>query len=691
MMRGNADKPIEKQGKDEFEIQPYVKGLGEFIKVCETPMTIAVQGDWGSGKTSMMNMVRDWLAGESPTTLTVWFNTWQFSQFNMDEQLVLTFMNHLMKELERGVKGDTKSIRKEVFFKSLNKAKDVINHIATEKIGVNVFNQEKADISLADEIQELKESFREMVKETTGEEGRVVIFIDDLDRLQPSRAIELLEVLKLFIDCENCVFVMAIDTSVVFQGIREKYGENISEEKAQSFFDKLIQLPFKMPVAYYKIDKMVERLLGFLVEDTEDTSVRINEMKEYKKLIEQTTMGNPRSIKRLANYFLLIEQVAVAKEIYDGDRKRRSLIRKVLVSLSCMQLKYEKVYNFLLQKMSTEFLRQLTDPSLFPTSRGAGQLIKRLQEEGATLVDIENEISFEAVVPFFIVNARKLIDSYRGEFEHTQMAYEKVDALIKLNKLTEATVDDKEYLQECNSGDIPVASAKGDMFDYSKRMKEGDALNVYNQMIEEGVYPDLQHCYYSEEKNEALKQYYNNEIEPTEFYLFRKINEKMLENYECSTNGEGMRLPIVRYQRKESSATEGPDFRVVFNRRAKSFTIEIEVLAIMSADEVAALDRFVKKMRKEYKNLQEQYGKELFPDKDFEENIIERVTNAERFTGYQRCQLPILSKRAADIFIDYAMDFEFRKKHPKDHSEQVKDTREIAFEAVDRLDAILKR
>ena len=35
----------------------YVKGISEFIKTCATPMTIAIQGDWGSGKTSLMNLI----------------------------------------------------------------------------------------------------------------------------------------------------------------------------------------------------------------------------------------------------------------------------------------------------------------------------------------------------------------------------------------------------------------------------------------------------------------------------------------------------------------------------------------------------------------------------------------------------------------------------------------------------------
>lgn len=101
-MRGNTDRPVEILGKDEFQIEPYVTGLAEFIEECDTPMTIAIQGDWGCGKTSMMNMTRDYLKAKKDI-VDVWFNTWQFSQFNMDEQLAVTFLQHLIGELSKGI------------------------------------------------------------------------------------------------------------------------------------------------------------------------------------------------------------------------------------------------------------------------------------------------------------------------------------------------------------------------------------------------------------------------------------------------------------------------------------------------------------------------------------------------------------------------------------------------------------
>ena len=78
---------VVKYFEDKFNIQKYINGLAAFIKDCEVPMTIAVQGDWGTGKTSIMEMVRKELTGVK----CVWFNTWQYSQFNMGDALAVSF------------------------------------------------------------------------------------------------------------------------------------------------------------------------------------------------------------------------------------------------------------------------------------------------------------------------------------------------------------------------------------------------------------------------------------------------------------------------------------------------------------------------------------------------------------------------------------------------------------------------
>ena len=74
--------------EDEFDIKHYINGLANFIKSCETPLTIAIQGEWGSGKTSIMNMVREQLDHTKNFKYkSIWFNTWQYAQFDSASRL----------------------------------------------------------------------------------------------------------------------------------------------------------------------------------------------------------------------------------------------------------------------------------------------------------------------------------------------------------------------------------------------------------------------------------------------------------------------------------------------------------------------------------------------------------------------------------------------------------------------------
>ena len=67
---------------DKFGLSAYEKGLEQFLRGAETPITIALQGEWGSGKTSLMNVLQDNLCGEdgkSGDYFPVWINNIAFT------------------------------------------------------------------------------------------------------------------------------------------------------------------------------------------------------------------------------------------------------------------------------------------------------------------------------------------------------------------------------------------------------------------------------------------------------------------------------------------------------------------------------------------------------------------------------------------------------------------------------------
>lgn len=336
-MFGNTDKPVEKIANDTFGITGYVDGLCRFITNCDTPMTISIQGDWGSGKTSMMNMIREKIKN---SVCPIWFNTWQFSQFRMQDELSISLLYSLLDELDY----NKESIKK--VFGFLIGAAKLATGIITEKVAGGYAAGEITDAmsgssyDYATEIKNLKNKFQDAINEKLRVEhkDRIVIFVDDLDRLQPEKAVELLEVLKIFLDCENCVYILAVDYEVVTQGIKKKFGDSVGEQKGKSFFDKIIQLPFKMPVAQYDISKYVGDMLVKMQIDANDSVIA-----DYVSLITLSVGCNPRSMKRLFNTYLLLDIIIKSK----FSKAERDDTNSLLFAIICMQTEFETLYRYI--------------------------------------------------------------------------------------------------------------------------------------------------------------------------------------------------------------------------------------------------------------------------------------------------------------------------------------------------------
>lgn len=337
-MLGNTDKPLESIKNDTFGIASYVDGLSKFILNCDTPMTISIQGDWGSGKTSMMNMIRE---ETQKDTYTIWFNTWQFSQFKMQDELAVSMLYSLLNEL------DCNSDKLKKVFGFLGGAMKMATGIITERIAGGYLADQVTDafvkngMDMATEIKELKEKIQEAINDKLKSEKkeRAVMFIDDLDRLQPEKAVELLEVLKIFLDCENCVYVLAVDYEVVTQGIRKKFGDAVGLEKGKNFFDKIIQLPFRMPVAQYNIYKYVENILSNVGIEYSDKLIN-----EYVSLISLSIGCNPRSMKRLFNTYLLLNIIHKT----ELSKSYSEEMYKILFAIICIQTEFYELYRYII-------------------------------------------------------------------------------------------------------------------------------------------------------------------------------------------------------------------------------------------------------------------------------------------------------------------------------------------------------
>lgn len=373
---GYTDKPVEKLTEDSFGIRTYISGLCQFIVSCDTPMTISIQGDWGSGKTSMMNMIKQEVEAK---VYPIWFNTWQYSQFNMGNDLCISFLENLITKLHSKAENRTSKIL-ETSLKILKiGAKTAISTVGLDGGAiVDVFDKESEDIAKA--VSDLKDAFQDSVNDKLkdSKKDRVVIFVDDLDRLNPAKAVELLEVLKVFLDCENCVFILAVDYSVVTAGVKQKFGNLVDEDKGKSFFDKIIQLPFKMPVAQYDIKKYIYDMLIKM-----DMKVDSRIIQDYKQLIRTSIGFNPRSIKRLFNTYQLLNLISCCK----ASKVQEELRQRLLFATICMQMTYEHLYSLIVtssknDELTGKSLRGLADPDIVRNYKGLPEELRLVNKDG---------------------------------------------------------------------------------------------------------------------------------------------------------------------------------------------------------------------------------------------------------------------------------------------------------------------
>lgn len=326
----------------------YYEGLSQFIMTCETPMTISIQGDWGTGKTTALNLIQKRIEETDKRKYQVlWFRTWQYSKFGMEENMTLALMSNLYHKLaeiakSKNIKTDsmklplgkflTEGITTVVDAVGGGRAADKCEGVLNALVGVDDI------IDVSRQLEELKEKIQNCIDSIVQEDERLIIFIDDLDRLEPRVAIELLEGLKIFLDCGKCVYVLAIDSNVVYQGVKSKYGEEFGEEKSKKFFDKIIQVPFNLPVNQYDMNRYVGQ---FLEKDAD--------VARYSRAVTKILGTNPRSIKRAFNLLELHELIL-------GDNLKDETDRVNLFTILLFQMSNEKAYCELVEaaKVSSE-------------------------------------------------------------------------------------------------------------------------------------------------------------------------------------------------------------------------------------------------------------------------------------------------------------------------------------------------
>jgi len=363
-MIGIVDQPNADFRTDTLRIQPHASALTNFIEQCATPITIGIQGEWGSGKTSLLNLIENNLNTDDNEGkfLQIWVNAWEHSLLSKPEETLLKIVNQIINDM-LGELSKSQSSKEEIKSKFETLAKGALR-VATSaiagdeatKVVKELIGDNKNIISeLKEQLQRLAQTINESSSGKAHLYEKIVIYVDDLDRIDPPDAVAILELLKNIFNVKHCIFVLAIDYQVVIKGLKDKFGERTDENEWEfrAFFDKIIQLPFMMPVGQYDIGHYVEDLLENInylqvnQEIEDEIDIPINEM--IKEIVKLSIGGNPRALKRLVNSLSLIQIFAELKQNEGLNNKDHTILNEtekdmLMFAFMCMQIKYPDIY-----------------------------------------------------------------------------------------------------------------------------------------------------------------------------------------------------------------------------------------------------------------------------------------------------------------------------------------------------------
>ena len=448
------DSPADRS--EHFGFSVYAETFAKLIADREnkTPLTVAINGAWGSGKTSLMYAIRDLLqrisndvdlAGGDPVfhrCRTVWFNAWKYSS---KDAILVALVEEIVAQLmtEGFPKQRLERMRQEggkLDWSGISSAMDDLVHASDSKDITGIL---KSDSGLLRNLPLLREFERFLDRligwsitgrtrsqadpEFDDTRGVLVFFIDDLDRCQPNRVAQVLETIKLFMDRPGCVFVIGMDIDIVEKAVKAQY-QRIEGFDEHAYMDKLIQLQFNLPPL--RPEHIQNFIRGELMGAANE-----NPILRYLEDVSETVEANPRTVKRFINAFSIQRSLAETQGFLQNGTMDEDLLAKwIIISFAFERFADRAIQRPLLISEMQEAIKAMKDDAAAQLSPPylreflEDQRLVKLLQRGKAFPGDEEGISVYTHLSSS-TQPRRVI---QGEPEN--MAEEATDGLIRIAK-----------------------------------------------------------------------------------------------------------------------------------------------------------------------------------------------------------------------------------------------------------------
>ena len=317
-----GDFPKKEIKQDLFGYSNFAENVAKYIidKKDESGLIISINAPWGYGKTTCLNFIKEHLVKKANTHI-ICFNPWVVSENKTD--IILKFLHSLgdnlsdiINEQETSNHNWWKNTGKKIGFFIRRgwrkKSNSKIRHFTTtpkvaefSAIWKALLNRISSDVvSELDKVYENIDVQKQKIEELLQEHNKqIVVFVDDLDRLDKDEIRQIFRLLKAIADFKFLTYVVAFDQTVVSNALEQDFCNNGYE-----YLNKIVQVPLTLPKIYQEdlyhiLLKKFNNLLnvtGYKID--QDSNYRFYKLNQ--SLISKH-IKSLREINRLFNGFIV--------------------------------------------------------------------------------------------------------------------------------------------------------------------------------------------------------------------------------------------------------------------------------------------------------------------------------------------------------------------------------------------------
>lgn len=357
-MRFLRDEPISKLEQDQLGLTAFMDLVQSSIRATETPFVFGILGDWGTGKTSAMQLLKVAISEDKTTSrrfVPVWFNAWLYE----NEQNLIYPLLHVIKQTHKELDIGGEQSRFRSFFRVAAATAVAASDLALRALTKKVFDEaisfedvvkdtavtekefkrlEGVMSAWADKVSELRGAFKDLIDafaadfaaslHNKDEEDIVfLIMIDDLDRCLPGATLSILESIKNFLAVDKCIYVLGMNPAAVYAGIQHKYlGVNVS---GREYLEKIVNYSFYIPEPGSEaIKQFALSRLTKLIDDEKTRDRFADKLAIFGEVLSDCHYSNPRKIKRVLNrYLVFLDRYEDRLEDYDMSNVVKLIIQ----------------------------------------------------------------------------------------------------------------------------------------------------------------------------------------------------------------------------------------------------------------------------------------------------------------------------------------------------------------------------